>query len=100
MPDFQQFTMPVVLHHAILDVVPKRTNANMQFNFAVDGVHAGAETVNGTGLTKKGKLLPLRVFPEPSHAGSLVQVSVVWGHRILEILFKNKFVVKVLVVCF
>ena len=34
MPDFQQFTAPVVLHHALIDAVPKTTNGNMDFNFA------------------------------------------------------------------
>ena len=79
MPDFQQFNAPVVLHQAIIDVVPKATNGNMQFNFAVDGVHAGSDTINGEGLSIKGKLLPLRIFPEPSQAGSLVQVAVTQG---------------------
>ena len=51
MPDFQQFNAPVVLHQAIIDVVPKATNGNMQFNFAVDGAHAGTETVIGSDLT-------------------------------------------------
>ena len=79
MPDFQQFTAPVVLHHALIDAVPKITNGELRFNFAVDGVHAGDERIGGSGLTVKGKLLPLRIFPLPSQAGSLVQVSTTKG---------------------
>ena len=79
MPDFQQFNAPVVLHQAIIDVVPKATNGNMQFNFAVDGVHAGDDTIVGEGLSVKGKLLPLRIFPNPSQAGSLVQIAAIEG---------------------
>tara|TARA_B100001250_G_scaffold98626_1_gene82768 strand:+ start:1944 stop:2501 length:558 start_codon:yes stop_codon:yes gene_type:complete len=75
MADFQQFNTPVVFHHALIDVVPKRTGADLSFNFAVDGTHAGDDTIEGSGLTVKGKLLPLRVFPNPSQAGSLVQIS-------------------------
>ncbi|MDP6585751.1 MAG: hypothetical protein QF535_13935 [Anaerolineales bacterium] len=79
MADFQQFTMPVVLHHALIDAVPKETNGDMDFNFAVDGVHAGSETIKGTGLAVRGKLLPLRIFPLPAQAGSLVQVATTKG---------------------
>ena len=79
MPDFQQFNEPVVLHHALIDAVPNDNDADMQFNFAVDGDHAGNDSISGAGLTVKGKLLPLRIFPDPSQAGSLVQVSVVKG---------------------
>ena len=79
MPDFQQFTTPVVLHHALIDAVPSDTNGDMRFNFAVDGVHAGNETIKGAGLAVKGKLLPLRIFPLPSQAGSLVQVATTKG---------------------
>ncbi len=79
MPDFQQFNEPVVLHHALIDAVPSDNDADMQFNFAVDGDHAGNDSISGAGLTVKGKLLPLRIFPDPSQAGSLVQVSVVKG---------------------
>jgi len=79
MPDFQQFTAPVVLHHALIDAVPKTTNGDMDFNFAVDGVHAGNDSINGTGLTVRGKLLPLRIFPLPVQAGSLVQVATTKG---------------------
>ena len=79
MPDFQQFTAPVVLHHALIDAVPKTTNGDIDFNFAVDGVHAGNDSINGTGLTVRGKLLPLRIFPLPAQAGSLVQVATTKG---------------------
>ena len=79
MPDFQQFNEPVVLHHALIDAVPSDNDADMQFNFAVDGDHAGDDSISGAGLAVKGKLLPLRIFPDPSQAGSLVQVSVVKG---------------------
>ena len=79
MPDFQQFNSPVVLHHAVIDAVPSGTNGIMQFNFAVDGNHAGNERIDGTGLSVKGKLLPLRIFPDPSQAGSLVQVAAMGG---------------------
>jgi len=79
MADFQQFTAPVVIHHALIDAVPKITDGDLWFNFAVDGVHAGDEKIGGSGLTVKGKLLPLRIFPLPSQAGSLVQVSTTRG---------------------
>ena len=79
MPDFQQFTAPVVLHHALIDAVPKTTNGDIDFNFAVDGVHAGNDSISGTGLTVRGKLLPLRIFPLPAQAGSLVQVATTKG---------------------
>ena len=75
MPDFQQYNAPVILHHALIDAVPKITNGDLGFNFAVDGVHAGDESISGEGLTVKGKLLPLRIFPSPSQSGSLVQIS-------------------------
>ena len=79
MADFQQFTAPVVLHHALIDAVPKTTNGNMDFNFAIDGNHAGNESINGAGLTVRGKLIPLRIFPFPAQAGSLVQVATTKG---------------------
>ncbi len=79
MADFQQFTAPVVLHHALIDAVPKTTNGDMDFNFAVDGKHAGTDTISGAGFTVRGKLLPLRIFPLPAQAGSLVQIAVTKG---------------------
>ena len=79
MPDFQQFTAPVVLHHALIDAVPKTTDGDLRFNFAVDGNHAGDDSISGAGLTVRGKLLPLRIFPLPAQAGSLVQVAVTNG---------------------
>ena len=79
MPDFQQYPEPMVFHHALLSVIPSNTDVNLRFNFAVDGENAGTEKVNGEGLTKTGKLLPLRVFPNPSQAGSLLQLSIVDG---------------------
>ena len=79
MADFQQFTAPVVIHHALIDAVPKDTNVDLWFNFAVDGTHAGDEKIGGSGLTVKGKLLPLRIFPLPAQAGSLVQIAVTKG---------------------
>jgi hypothetical protein len=79
MPDFQQYPEPMVLHQALVGVIPKATGTSLKFNFAVDGEHAGTEEVVGAGLTKAGKLLPLRIFPEPSQAGSLLQVSVDQG---------------------
>ena len=79
MPDFQQYNAPVVLHQALIDAVPKRTNGDMTFNFAVDGNHAGEDSIGGEGLPGKGKLLPLRIFPLPAQAGSLVQVAVTKG---------------------
>jgi hypothetical protein len=75
MPDFQQFNAPVILHHALIDAVPKTTNGDMDFNFAVDGSHAGNDSISGLGYTVRGKLLALRIFPNPSQAGSLVQVA-------------------------
>ena len=79
MPDFKQFTAPVVLHHALIDAVPKTTDGDLRFNFAVDGNHAGDDSISGAGFTVKGKLLPLRIFPLPAQAGSLVQVAVTKG---------------------
>ena len=79
MPDFQQFNEPVILHHALIDAVPSGSNGIMRFNFAVDGSHAGDDNINGSGLSVKGKLLPLRIFPDPSQAGSLVQVAAMDG---------------------
>ena len=82
MPDFQQYPEPMVFHQALIGVLPKATDANLKFNFATDGEHAGTEEVNGIGLTKTGKLLPLRVFPDPSQAGSLLQLSIIEGCEI------------------
>ena len=79
MPDFQQFTAPVVLHQALIDAVPSETDGDMQFNFAVDGNHAGSDSISGAGFAVKGKLLPLRIFPLPAQAGSLVQVAAIKG---------------------
>ena len=79
MPDFQQYPEPMVFHQALISVIPSNTDVNLRFNFAIDGENAGTEEVNGEGLTKTGKLLPLRVFPNPSQAGSLLQLSIVEG---------------------
>ena len=79
MPDFQQYPEPMVFHQALVSVIPSDTNVDLKFNFATDGEHAGVEEVNGGGLTKTGKLLPLRIFPTPSQAGSLLQLSIVEG---------------------
>jgi hypothetical protein len=79
MPDFQQYPEPMVFHQALIGVIPGDTDVNLKFNFATDGEDAGTEEINGVGLTKKGKLLPLRVFPNPSQAGSLLQLSVIEG---------------------
>ena len=79
MPDFQQYPEPMVFHQALLGVIPSGTDVDLKFNFAADGEHAGVEQINGGGLTKTGKLLPLRVFPDPSQAGSLLQLSIVEG---------------------
>tara|TARA_R100001443_G_scaffold18477_1_gene29432 strand:+ start:37 stop:594 length:558 start_codon:yes stop_codon:yes gene_type:complete len=83
MPDFQQYPEPMVFHQALVGVVPKSNNVNLEFSFAADGEHAGIETINGIGLTKTGKLLPLRVFPDPSQAGSLLQLSANEGCEIV-----------------
>ena len=79
MPDFQQYPTPMVFHQALVGVVPKEDNNDLKFNFAVDGTHAGTETVTGSGLAVAGKLLPLRIFPDPTSAGSLIQVSIGGG---------------------
>ena len=79
MPDFQQYPEPMVFHQALIGVIPSGTDVDLKFNFATDGEHAGVEEINGGGLTKTGKLLPLRVFPNPSQAGSLLQLSIVDG---------------------
>ena len=79
MPDFQQYREPMVFHQALVGVIPSSTDVNLKFNFAIDGEHAGTEEINGSGLTKTGKLLPLRIFPDPSQAGSLLQLSIVEG---------------------
>ena len=79
MPDFQQYPEPMVFHQALISVIPNGTDVNLKFNFAIDGEHAGTEEINGSGLTKIGKLLPLRIFPDPSQAGSLLQLSITEG---------------------
>ena len=79
MPDFKQYPEPMVFHQALVGVIPGGTGVGLKFNFAVDGEHAGTEEINGDGLTKTGKLLPLRIFPDPSQAGSLLQVSIIEG---------------------
>jgi len=79
MPDFQQYPEPMVFHQALISVIPSGTDVNLKFNFAIDGEHAGTEEISGGGLTKTGKLLPLRIFPNPSQAGSLLQLSIVEG---------------------
>ena len=79
MPDFQQYLEPMVFHQALVGVIPSSTGVDLKFNFAVDGEHAGTEEIGGGGLTKVGKLLPLRIFPNPSQAGSLLQVSITEG---------------------
>ena len=79
MADFQQYPAPVVFHQALVGVIPREDGDDLKFNFAVDGDHAGTETISGAGLAVKGKLLPLRIFPNPSQAGSLVQVSIEEG---------------------
>ena len=79
MPDFQQYPEPMVFHHALASVIPKESGADLTFNFATDGDHAGEDKINGSDLTEKGKLLPLRIFPNPSQVGSLLQVSIVEG---------------------
>ena len=76
MPDFQQYPTPMVFHQAVVGVVPKVNNNDLKFQFAVDGIHAGTEDVAGEGLTEAGKILPLRIFPNPSQAGSLIQISI------------------------
>ena len=76
MAEFQQYPSPVVFHQAMVGVIPRESGGDLKFNFAVDGEHASTETVRGSELTVKGKLLPLRIFPNPSQAGSLVQVSI------------------------
>jgi len=76
MPDFQQYPNPMVFHQAVVGVVPKSDDSNLKFHFAVDGFHAGTEIITGTGLSNAGKLLPLRIFPAPAQAGSLIQVSI------------------------
>jgi len=79
MPDFQQYPEPMVFHQALVGVIPNTTDVSLKFNFAVDGEHVGTDIINGVGLTKKGKLLPLRIFPDPSSAGSLLQISITEG---------------------
>tara|TARA_Y100001947_G_C10282191_1_gene279032 strand:+ start:237 stop:797 length:561 start_codon:yes stop_codon:yes gene_type:complete len=79
MPDFQQYPEPMVFHQALVGVIPSSTDVDLKFNFAIDGEHAGTEDINGGGLTKVGKLLPLRIFPDPSQTGSLLQVSILEG---------------------
>jgi hypothetical protein len=83
MPDFQQFPEPMVFHQALVGVIPKRDDINLKFNFAVDGEDACTEQIQGGGLTKLGKLLPLRIFPDPSSTGSLLQVSMREGCEIV-----------------
>ena len=79
MPDFQQYPEPMVFQQALISVIPSGTDVNLKFNFAIDGEHAGTEEISGGGLTKIGKLLPLRIFPDPSQAGSLLQLSITEG---------------------
>ena len=79
MPDFQQYPEPMVFHQALISVIPSGTDVDLKFNFATDGEHAGTEEISGGGLTKIGKLLPLRIFPDPSQAGSLLQLSITEG---------------------
>jgi len=79
MPDFQQYPEPMVFHQALISVIPSGTDVNLKFSFATDGEHAGIEEISGGGLTKVGKLLPLRIFPDPSQAGSLLQLSITEG---------------------
>ena len=79
MPDFQQYREPMVFHQALVGVIPSDTDVDLKFNFAIDGEHAGTEDISGSGLTKTGKLLPLRIFPDPSQTGSLLQVSILEG---------------------
>ena len=79
MPDFQQYPEPMVFHQALVSVIPSGTDVNLEFNFAIDGEHAGIEEISGGGLTKAGKLLPLRIFPDPSQAGLLLQLSITEG---------------------
>jgi hypothetical protein len=79
MPDFQQYPEPMVLHQALASVIPKETGTDLIFNFATDGEHAGEDKINGSGLTEGGKLLPIRIFPNPSQVGSLLQISIVGG---------------------
>ena len=74
MPEFKQYPAPMVFHQAMVDVVPLKSNSDLKFNFAVDGNGAGTEDIKGDGLTVAGKLLPLRIFPNPSQAGALIQV--------------------------
>ena len=79
MPEFRQYPTPMVLHQAMVDVVPRSSKNDLRFHFAVDGDHAGTEDVAGTGLSVAGKILPLRIFPDPSQTGSLIQISVEEG---------------------
>ena len=76
MPDFQQYPTPMVFHQALVGVVPDVSDNDLLFNFAVDGVHAGTENVTGSGLAEAGRVLPLRIFPDPSQAGTLIQISI------------------------
>jgi len=76
MPEFKQYPTPMVFHQAMVDVIPRSNNSDLKFHFAVNGDHAGTEDIKGTGLSVAGKLLALRIFPDPSQAGSLIQVSI------------------------
>jgi len=79
MAEFKQYPEPMVFHQALVGVIPKATGGDLNFKFAVDGVSAGSDIVTGSGLAEAGKLLPLRIFPDPSSAGSLLQVAIEEG---------------------
>ena len=79
MPDFQQYSQPMVFHQCLVNVIPDSTDKDIRFLFSVDGEHAGEDQIAKIGLAKQGKILPLRIFPNPSQVGSLLQVSIDHG---------------------
>ena len=79
MPDFQQYSQPMEFHQCLVNVIPDSTEKDIKFVFAVDGQHAGEDQISKEGLATQGKILPLRVFPNPSQVGSLLQVSIDQG---------------------
>ena len=83
MADFQQYQQPMVFHQCLVNVIPDSTEKDIKFIFAVDGEHAGKDQLSKEGLATQGKILPLRIFPNPSQVGSLLQVSIEQGCEIV-----------------
>tara|TARA_B100000131_G_scaffold237546_1_gene229657 strand:- start:128 stop:685 length:558 start_codon:yes stop_codon:yes gene_type:complete len=67
-----------LLHHAAVTVIPDSPDRqNISFNFAVDGMPGGKETISttfGSSLMKR-----YRLFPSPHVIGQVFQVSMLEG---------------------